>query len=64
MSISTVGVKEISVALKIWKSGVTAMIRRFEPSAILVYGGEIAYYYRVIKMVNYENKVKERMSSQ
>ncbi len=38
VSISTIGVKRNKEALKIWQDGVTEMIKRIEPSIILIYG--------------------------
>lgn len=59
VSISTIGVKENKDALKIWEDGVTAMIERIKPSAILIYGGQLEYDYGNIKTVYFENKVTE-----
>lgn len=61
VSISTIGVKKNKEALKIWKFGMDEMIKRIEPSAILIYGGKLDYDYGNIKIIYYENKVTERM---
>lgn len=37
------------------------MIHVLEPSAILVYGGEVEYDYQGIKVVYYGNHVTEKM---
>ena len=63
VSVSTIGVKQDKEAFKIWKNGMDEMIRRIEPSAILVYGGEIEYDYGNIKVVYYDNKVTENMKN-
>lgn len=60
VSISTIGVKRDEEALQIWKDGVTEMIKRIEPSAILVYGGKIEYDYGNINVIYFENNVTER----
>ena len=61
VSISTIGVKKNKEALKIWKAGVDELIKRIEPSTILVYGGKLDYDYGDIKVIYYENQVTERM---
>lgn len=59
VSISTIGVKRDANALQIWREGVTEMIKRIEPSCILVYGGKLDYDYGNIKVIYFENKVTE-----
>ena len=61
VSVSTIGVKRNKEALQIWKDGMDAMIEEIKPSTIIVYGGEVDYNYRGIKVVYFENKVTERM---
>lgn len=61
VSISTIGVKKNKEALKIWKAGADELIRRIEPSTILIYGGKLDYDYGNIKVIYYENQVTERM---
>lgn len=61
VSISTIGVKKNKEALKIWKAGVDELIKRIEPSTILIYGGKLDYDYGDIKVIYYENQVTERM---
>ena len=61
VSVSTIGVKQNPYALSVWKSGMEAMIDYIEPSAILVYGGEIEFDYQGIPVRYYDNKVTERM---
>ena len=39
------------------------MIKRIEPSAILVYGGEVEYDYKDVKVVYYNNHVTENMKN-
>ena len=60
VSISTIGVKRDQDALKVWRDGVTEMIKQIEPSAILIYGGKLDYDYGDIDVRYYENKVTER----
>lgn len=57
VSISTIGVKNSEEAFKIWTDGIKEMIKQIEPSAILIYGGEVDFDYGNIKTVYYENKV-------
>lgn len=61
VSISTIGVKKNKEALKIWKTGVDELIKRIEPSTILIYGGKLDYDYGDIEVIYYENQVTERM---
>lgn len=61
VSISTIGVKKNKEALKIWKAGVDELIRRIEPSTILIYGGKLDYDYGNMKVIYYENEGTERM---
>lgn len=61
VSISTIGVKRNTDALKIWKDGMDAMIEKIKPSKILVYGGKLEYDYKDIEVIYYENKVTEKM---
>lgn len=59
VSVSTIGVKEKKDALEIWHEGMTEMIKRIEPSTIIVYGGKLDFDYGDIKTVYFENKVTE-----
>lgn len=61
LSISTIGVKRDKEAYKLWKAGVDEMIKRLNPSTILIYGGEVEYDYGNIKTVYYKNHVTDRM---
>lgn len=63
VSISTIGIKKSDEAFDIWKDGVDEMIKRIEPSAILVYGGKVDYDFKDIKVIYYDNEVTERMKS-
>ena len=57
VSVSTIGVKQDSEALEIWKAGMEAMIEQIEPSTILVYGGELEFDYGDINVIYFDNKV-------
>lgn len=61
VAVSTVGVKRQENSFDIWKTGMDEMIRVLEPAAILVYGGEVEYDYKGIKVVYYGNHVTEQM---
>lgn len=61
VSVSTIGVKQNEEALQIWEDGMREMIEQIEPSAILVYGGELDFDYGDIKVICYENSVTERL---
>ena len=61
VAVSTIGVKREEASFSIWKSGMDEMIRVIEPSAILVYGGEVEYDYQGINVVYYDNHVTGKM---
>lgn len=63
VSVSTIGVKRDEAALKIWRDGMTEMIRQIEPSAILIYGGQLEFDYGEIETHYFENKVTENWKS-
>lgn len=60
VAISTIGVKEDEEALKIWKNGVSEMIKSIKPSKILVYGGKLDFDYGKTKVIYYDNDVLKR----
>lgn len=60
-SVSTIGVKKNNEALKLWKNGMDEAIRQLKPKMILLYGGEIDYDFKNIKVKTYENKIIERI---
>lgn len=62
VSVSTIGVKQNSDALKVWEDGMREMIKVIEPSAILVYGGELDFDYGDIKVIHFDNKVTKKWS--
>ena len=61
VAVSTIGVKDDANALRIWRDGMTEMIRHVEPSTILVYGGELDFDYGSIDVRYYDNKVTRRL---
>lgn len=61
VSISTVGVKNSTEAMSVWKAGVSELIARKKPKAILVYGGEIDFDYGNRHVLYFANTVTERM---
>lgn len=63
LSVSTVGVKQDKKAMQIWKDGMNELIRRKNPSALLVYGGEVEYDYKGTEVHYYKNSVTERMKA-
>ena len=60
VAVSTIGVKREETSFHIWKTGMDEMIRVLEPEAILVYGGEVEYDYKGIKVVYYGNHVTDK----
>ena len=63
LTISTIGVKRDNEALKIWKRGVEELIKRKQPSCLLVYGGKVDFDYGNTKVVYFSNDVTERMKN-
>lgn len=61
VSISTISVK--GEYLEMWKKGIDELIKRIEPSAILVYGGKIDYDFKDTKVIYYNNKVVDRLNN-
>lgn len=59
VSISTIGVKRDKDAFGVWKDGVDEMIKRIEPTDILIYGGEVDYDYGDVNIHFYKNNVTE-----
>lgn len=57
VAVETNGVKEKEEATNRWKAGMAELIRRIEPSTILVYGGKIDFDYGDIEVVYYDNQV-------
>jgi len=57
VSISTIGVKRDASARETWERGVDEMIKRIEPSAILIYGGKINYNFGDMRIKYYGNEV-------
>lgn len=63
LSISTVGVKNSPEAMAIWREGVTELIKRKRPKALLVYGGAVDFDYGDIEVYYFANQVTERMKN-
>lgn len=61
LSISTVGVKNSPEAMEIWKAGVTELLKRKKPKALLVYGGAVEFDYGKTEVIYFSNAVTERM---
>ena len=59
VSVSTIGVKQDSDALEVWKDGMREMIQAIEPTTILVYGGKLDFDYGDIEVIYFDNKVTE-----
>ena len=59
VSISTVGVKRDKDAVRVWEDGTKEMIKRIEPSAILIYGGKLDFDYGGVETYYFDNKVTE-----
>ena len=62
VSVSTIGVKQDSDALEVWKEGMREMIQAIEPTTILVYGGKLDFDYGDIEVIYFDNKVTKKWS--
>lgn len=62
VSVSTIGVKRDREAMKIWTAGMDEAIKRLQPSAVVVYGGDIGYKFPC-KAVYFDNAVTKRMKA-
>lgn len=62
VSVSTVGVKNSKDAMKVYKDGMDALIKKIQPKNIIVYGGKVDYDYGNAAVYYYENAVTERLS--
>lgn len=60
VSVSSIGVKEDKEAGKIWETGMKEMIRKIEPSAILLYGGMVDFNFGNSQVIEFQNDVVER----
>ena len=64
VAVSTIGVKRAEESFKVWKDGMNEMIKRIEPSHIIVYGGKVEFDYpEDIEIKYFENEVTERMKN-
>ena len=61
LTISTIGVKKDTKAFEIWSDGVKELIKRKNPSCLLVYGGAVDFDYGETKVIYFLNSVTERM---
>lgn len=61
VAISTVGVKQDPFAIEVWKDGVTAMIEKIHPYAILIYGERIKFDFKGVPVFWYDNETIKRL---
>lgn len=61
VSVSSVGVMQSNDTKKVFVDGLTEMIKRIKPKAILFYGKPIEYDYGDIEVVYYENNNTKRL---
>ena len=59
VSVSTIGVKRDEEAVAIWKAGMQRALEVIEPSAVLVWGGELEFDFGEPKVIYYDNKIFE-----
>ena len=57
ISVSTVSLKQEEELREMWKDGMKECIKRIEPEAILLYGGEIEFDFGDIPVIPIQNKV-------
>lgn len=61
VAISTVGVKQDPFAIEVWKDGVTAMIEKIHPYAILIYSERIKFDFKGVPVFWYDNETIKRL---
>lgn len=61
VAVSTVGVRRDGEALAAWRCGMAEAIRRVEPSAVLLYGGDVGFGFGAAEVFEYPNSVTGRM---
>lgn len=63
VSISTIGINRNKYRYLLWSNGVTEMIKRINPQAILIYGNKIEYDFKGINAFYYQNEMVERFNN-
>ncbi len=63
VAVSTVGSRRNQSSLKIWVKGMDELIKRINPTAILIYGDPIQYEFGNINVKYYKNDIIERRKS-
>ncbi len=61
VAISTVGCRQNFNARKMWAKGTHEMIRRLQPTNILIYGEKIEFDFKQIPTIYYSNEITERL---
>lgn len=61
LAISTIGVKNNSDQMELWRDGMDAMIELLKPKRLIVYGGAVEYDYGDIEVHYFENETTERL---
>lgn len=60
VAVSTVGVKENDVAMRIYKDGIKAMLKAIEPTIIIQYGGDVGVDMGGVDVIDFQNEVTEK----
>ncbi len=61
VAVSTIGVKKRKTTMEIWVAGMEEMIKRIQPTTILIYGEKVEFDFKGINTVFVQNKVIERL---
>ena len=56
VTVSTIGVKREEEASQLWFDGMAAAMKALQPSAVLVYGGDIGFNFGKTKVVYFDSK--------
>lgn len=63
LAISTIGVKNNSDQMELWRDGMDVMIELLKPKRLIVYGGAVEYDYGDIEVHYFENETTERLKN-
>lgn len=61
LAVSTIGVKNNSGQMELWRDGMDVMTELLKPKRLIVYGGAVEYDYGDIEVRYFENETTERL---
>lgn len=61
VAISTIGTRKNEYARHLWEEGVTAMMKRLQPTMVLVYGQPVPFDFGTANVRYYQNETTEKL---